>query len=173
MIFTFSNAGYWWVGQNDQSSEGVFKNIDDPAHCPGVFLDWQTDTDQPNGGRNKNCIAFDSKRRNSEAFRDRNCVNNQFGVLCKAISGEYNCCGHMPLIQLSIENHVRIGLCYYIYIIIIRPILYTPCYNVWNVFADRNHSNKDQINSKLLVIMSIKFYVLSIRACKQRHRNSF
>ena len=88
VIFTFSNAGYWWVGQNDQSSEAMFKNINDPAHCPGVFLDWQIDANQPNGGSNQNCIAFNSKSSNSAAFHDKSGVSNQYGVLCKAISGK-------------------------------------------------------------------------------------
>ena len=72
----------WWVGQNDQSGEKQFRNLDDSDICPGVFLDWQAD--QPNGGdvgqSDQDCIVFQSG--NAGTFQDKDC-SATYGTLCK------------------------------------------------------------------------------------------
>ena len=74
-----------------------FSNVDDPSStsCPGVFLDWQIGTNQPNGntaagspGQNEqDCIAFEKAADDANAFQDKAC-GSLYGVLCKA-TGKY------------------------------------------------------------------------------------
>ena len=70
-----------------------FSNVDDPpqADCPGVFLDWQIDTNQPNGNDinsdEQDCIAFQKTADNANAFQDKAC-SALYGVLCKATASK-------------------------------------------------------------------------------------
>ena len=85
-LFTRSSLSEWWIGQNDQSSDYVYKYLDDPAGC-GVFLDWQSG--QPNGGVAQPCIAFQSAATNPHAFQDKACTESSYRALCKAGTWEF------------------------------------------------------------------------------------
>ncbi|XP_072046576.1 uncharacterized protein [Amphiura filiformis] len=97
----------WWIGQNDRFSELVFKNLNDPEECPGVFLDWRINSQsQPNGGidgqADEDCITF-QQMDNYRALQDKDCTHN-FGVLCKAATDSPSHC--LSLHAAAIPNTV-------------------------------------------------------------------
>ena len=90
-FYRINDSINFWVGQNMRDGRWQFSNVDDPssASCPGVFLDWQIDTSQPNGNTGgqseQDCIVFEPVATHS--FQDRAC-GTSYHVICKA-TGKY------------------------------------------------------------------------------------
>ncbi|XP_072051512.1 uncharacterized protein [Amphiura filiformis] len=89
---------YWWFGQRE-ADEGIFRNVDDPSECPGVFLQWQKDSptnSQPNGNigdqEDQDCIILVEKDQgiagaNGEPFQDKACYwSAGYQTFCKHIT---------------------------------------------------------------------------------------
>ncbi|XP_022081683.1 macrophage mannose receptor 1-like [Acanthaster planci] len=74
-----SNDGYW-IGQNDQVSEGTWAYLDPELTGP-VYERWDSSgTNQPDGGLSENCAVFQQSR--SGKFKDVVC-ESQYFVSCK------------------------------------------------------------------------------------------
>ena len=74
------NNGYW-IGQNDRQQEDVWRYTAS-TECP-VYHNW--DSQQPNGGREQNCLVM--LKKSSGKFQDKAC-NGNFNALCKFKRGK-------------------------------------------------------------------------------------
>ncbi|XP_072022202.1 uncharacterized protein [Amphiura filiformis] len=103
--FQLGNGVYWWFGQRE-AEEGIFRNVDDPDECPGVFIQWQKDGSQtrsnPNGNRgdqeDQDCIILIELDQgiagaSGESFQDKACYwSAGYQTFCKHIStGSIDC----------------------------------------------------------------------------------
>ncbi|XP_071788687.1 macrophage mannose receptor 1-like [Asterias amurensis] len=115
---TFPNNNGYWIGQNDRQQEDVWRYTAS-TQCP-VYHNW--DTQQPNGGREQNCMVM--LKRSSGRFQDKAC-NGNYNALCKfkkdpgTTDPTSNCSSVDPQMEECTKLHedafgssVKPGICY-------------------------------------------------------------
>ena len=88
---TFS-AGSWWLGQNDQAEERVWRYSTTPTDCSttGVYLNWIStypDGETRTNTMNKDCGSLHTA--SADGFRDKKCSAKAFSI-CKTTPGKFH-----------------------------------------------------------------------------------